>query len=75
MDAACSPQGHYLIFKDSHPRKTESQTNSGVLQLAGSSNRRLDGLNSAEGGNDDGRRGTIDGLVRAHPTSILVPTD
>jgi hypothetical protein len=40
---------------------SDSQTNSGVLQLAGSSNRRLDGLSSAEGSNDDGRRGTMDG--------------
>jgi len=31
--------------------------------LAGSSNRRLEGLSSAEGSNDDGRRGTMDGEV------------
>ena len=32
-----------------------------MLQLAGSSNRRLDGQSSAEGSNADDRRGTMDG--------------
>ena len=32
-----------------------------MLQLAGSSNRRLDGPSSAEGSNADDRRGTMDG--------------
>ena len=31
--------------------------------MAGSSNRRLEGLSSAEGSNEDGRRGTMDGEV------------
>ena len=40
---------------------SDSQTNSGMLQLAGSSNRRLDAQSSAEGSNYDDRRGTMDG--------------